>query len=211
MLTAMRILTAIACAFVVTLGPGLASAGEPALRSRIVFGTTCARCHEGECSGRLTFDSGPAGAADHIRRHAEALPDDALVELFQLLEKMKRECAYPPLLVPLPRDGVWSAEALSKLCIASRRSYLVPLGTLEPGGYLVELGIPEQQHIHVEVLTRSFEILLEEPLVVRDGSATLSFVAQDSRGVLLRLHGQEPIRLERVLLRRETGARPGGP
>lgn len=207
----MRMLPEVACALALTLAASLALAGEPALQSRIVFGTTCARCHEGECSGRLTFDSGAAGAADHIRRHAEALPDGAPVELFQLLEKMKRECAYPPIPVPVPRDGVWSAEALSELCIASRHSYLVPLGTLEPGEYLVELRIPKQQHIHAEVLTRDFEIMFDEPLVVDDGKATISFVAQDPRGALLRLHGQQPILLERVLLRRETGARPGGP
>ncbi len=209
----MRVLPEVACVLVVALGSSLASAGEPALQSQVVFGTTCARCHEAECSGRLTFDTGAMGAANHIRRHADALPDGALLELFQLLERMKRECAYLPLRVPLPRDGVWSAEALSKLCVPSRHDYLVPLGTLEPGEYLVEFRIPDEQHIHVEVLTRDFEPLLEEPLVVLDGKATITFTARKARGPhesLLRLHGQEPILLEQVVIRRQPRSRGRG-
>jgi len=209
-MTKMRRYSDLAGALIVSLGAIVASAEEPSLQSLIAFGTTCARCHEGECSGRLSFDTGAAGAAGHIRRYAEGLPDTAVPELFQLLEKMKRECAYSPLPVPVPRDGVWSSEALSKLRTHSRHAYLVPLGSLERGTYRVELRIPERKHIHVEVLTRDFELLLEEPLVLRDGMATIAFTAQEPRDSLLRLRGREPILLERITLRRQPPSRREG-
>jgi len=195
-----------ACVLGAAVGASAASAGDTTLESQVVFGTTCARCHEAQCSGRLAFDTGASGAAEHIRRYADGLPEDALLELFWLLETMKRDCAYPPLRAPVPADGVWSAEALSKLCVQSRRDCLVPLGTLEPGEHLVDLRIPERQHVHVEVLTREFELLLEEPLAVENGKATIAFEALERRPSLLRLHGQEPIVLERVGLRRRSPA-----
>jgi len=198
----MRIYIGVVCALLGALVASDGWAGEPTLRSQVVFGTQCARCHEGQCSGRLSFDSGAAGAAEHIRRHSDALHDGALLELFELLEKMKRECAYSPLQSPVPSDGVWSAEALSTLCVSSRRDYLVPLGELEPGEYRVELLIPEQRHIHAEVLTRAFESLLDSPRTFDGGRALLHFSSPETSDPLLRLRAQEPILVEQLVLRR---------
>jgi hypothetical protein len=69
-------------------------------------GTTCARCHEGECSGRLSFDLGVEATTDHLIRNARPLTKDSIRKLFKMLEYMKRECAYPPLNVPIPSGGV---------------------------------------------------------------------------------------------------------
>lgn len=176
--------------------------GEVSVQPGVVFGSTCARCHEGECSGRLTFDLGAEGAAGHVRRHAGPLSDVAVQELFTLLERMKKECAYPPLKAPVPQDGGWSPQLLARLCIPSRRSYFVPLGKLEPGRYALELRFDGAPHVHVEVVTRRFDILLDEPLAVERGKATAAFQVSASDDAYLRLRAQEPISARRLKLER---------
>jgi len=64
------------------------------------FNTVCANCHEGECSGRLSFLLGPEATFSHIRRFAGDADDILVRELQALLEHMKQECAYAPLPVP---------------------------------------------------------------------------------------------------------------
>jgi hypothetical protein len=42
----------------------------PSIATIVEFNTVCSDCHAGECSGRLSFDSGPAAARAHISRIA---------------------------------------------------------------------------------------------------------------------------------------------
>jgi hypothetical protein len=96
----------------------------------VTFGTTCARCHDGECSGRLSFNLGVEASTDHLMRHAGALTKNSVRELFAMLAFMKKECRYPPLDVPIPTDGIWSSAALARLCRPLQHSYFIPLGDL---------------------------------------------------------------------------------
>jgi len=71
-----------------------------AVESVIIFNTARARCHEGECSGRMNFHL-PKGATDQqLRRHVGVLPDETNRQLVKLLRYMKEECSFYPL--PLP-------------------------------------------------------------------------------------------------------------
>ncbi len=189
------------------VAPVVAAGDGPSLASSVAFGTTCARCHEGECSGRLTFDLGADAATGHVRRYAGAISDASVRELIALLERMKKECAYPPVDAPVPLDGDWSSGLLGRLCIPSRRSYLVPLGRLEPGTYRVQMQLDGAQHVHAEVVTRTFEILLEEPLVIENGASGVSFRAPAQIEPFLRLQAQDPLRVDRLRLKREKDRR----
>ena len=42
----------------------------PSIATIVEFNTVCSDCHAGECSGWLSFDSGPAAARAHISRIA---------------------------------------------------------------------------------------------------------------------------------------------
>lgn len=179
---------------------GLAAGGEASLESGVLFGTTCARCHEGECSGRLSFESGPEAAVGHIRRHAGPVSDASVQELFALLERMKKDCAYPPLAAPIPEDGIWSSQLLARLCIPSRRACLLPLGTLEPGSCAIELRFDGEPHVHAEVVTRGFDLLLDEAVAIEAGKAAAAFDVSQGTEAFLRIFGQAPVPITRVSL-----------
>ena len=50
-----------------------AAAGIP-LAAVVRFNTACARCHEGECSGRLSFDHGQESSGNPIRATPAMFP-----------------------------------------------------------------------------------------------------------------------------------------
>jgi hypothetical protein len=180
-----------------------AAADVPSLASSVAFGTTCARCHEAECSGRLSFSGGKEEAAGHIRRHAGAISDSAVAELFALLEAMKRECAYTPVAAPPPADGRWAGPTLARLCVPSRESCLVPLGPLAPGDHRIDLEISGTPHVHAEVVTRFFEALADEPLEIAGERSTVSFQSLSPSEPFLRLQASEPLELREIRLRRQ--------
>jgi hypothetical protein len=197
-------------ALVLSTGVGRADPARgdgPSLPSSIAFGTTCARCHEGQCSGRLSFDRGAEAASAHIRRYAGELSPAQVAELFTLLERMKTECAYPPVDAPVPPDGVWPPELLARLCLPEHRACLVPLGTLAPGMHRIRVEFVGTPHVHAQVVAADFETLLEEPLAVANGAAEVAFGLDEPSAAFLRLQAQETLRLERMTA---TSARPRG-
>jgi cytochrome c553 len=68
--------------------------GQATVESTVLFNTNCARCHEGECSGRMSFHLPREEADQHIRRHGGELPEAQVRELYDLLRYMKEECAF---------------------------------------------------------------------------------------------------------------------
>ncbi len=176
--------------------------GGPSLSSAVTFGTVCARCHEGECSGRLTFDLGADAAFDHVRRHAGDLPEASVRELVVLLEAMKTECVHPTVDAPVPKDRHWTKRDLEPLCTVRRTDCLVPLGILQPGIWRIELGLGDGVHVHAEVVTRRFETLSDGPLDVRDGRSTIRFRVSSASEPFLRLGAAEPIGLKGLRLER---------
>lgn len=113
---------------------------------------------------------------------------------------MKKECAYAPVPAPIPKEGVWPSQLLARLCIPSRRSYLIPLGALQPGHYFLEVSVEAAPHIHAEIVTREFDLLLEEPLNFEAGIARSSFVSLEASEPFLRLLASEPVVVKRVVL-----------
>jgi len=102
------------------------------------FNTVCAHCHEGECSGRLSFSSGPEAAFSHVRRYAGVVDDSLARQLYGVLERMKRDCTYAPMVVP-DLDRPLGREILDDYRDTASGNYFVPLGRLEPTGYRLNL------------------------------------------------------------------------
>ncbi|MEA3418197.1 MAG: hypothetical protein U9Q90_02270, partial [Campylobacterota bacterium] len=97
-------------------------------KTAIIFNTLCAKCHEGECSGRLSFDTGSKAANSHIKRYAgdTNVSKGETKEFFTLLNYMKKECA-----LFMPDNGRWKPENLSRFALPSNDSYFIPLGSLK--------------------------------------------------------------------------------
>jgi hypothetical protein len=117
-----------------------AAAQPPASIATIVqFHTVCNNCHEGECSGRLSFDSGAAAARSHIERHLETKDDVHVAALFAMLRHVKENCSHYPAVPIRPAVGAWEAEELAPWRNAFAGAYFIPLGQLAPGRRGIEL------------------------------------------------------------------------
>lgn len=128
------------------------------LESTVIFNTDCARCHEGECSGRMSFHLPPEEADQHIRRHGGELPEAQVRELYDLLRYMKEECAFYPLPLTLAQDGAWDAETLGRLRSASGETYFLPLGTLGVGRHRILLqGLGPKARPCAELIDAEFD------------------------------------------------------
>jgi hypothetical protein len=111
-----------------------AGAQPPASIATIVqFHTVCSNCHEGECSGRLSFDSGAAAARSHIERHLETKDDVHVAALFAMLRHVKENCGHYPVVPIRPAVGAWEAEELAPWRNPYAGAYFVPLGKMAAG------------------------------------------------------------------------------
>lgn len=144
--------------------PLLAQADNISRPAVVKFNTVCTRCHEGECSGRLSFSSGPSATQGHIWRYfPEATPADAS-ELYAILKYVKVNCAHYPLPDSVPIKGEWGAEALRQWQNPSGDNYFVPLGKLTKGRHELSLGFERAAEGNLRVSNEKFDILLEERL-----------------------------------------------
>lgn len=187
----------LALAFLLAVAPTLArSETAPGLPSVIIFNTTCAACHEGQCSGRLSFDSGPVAARAHIERHAGGVSEQTANELFDLLQGMKERCASVPVPAPVPADGRWDTAALRALALPSGSAYFVPLGRLVPGRYRLRLRATAPPPLRAQVVSDHFANALDETPHFEGVHTTLDFSVDEADSWALRLSAQAPIALE---------------
>ncbi|MFZ0791683.1 MAG: hypothetical protein WAM94_18880 [Chromatiaceae bacterium] len=173
--------------------------------STVLFNTDCARCHEGECSGRLSFHLPPEASDQHIRRHGGNLAQSQIRELFELLRHMKEACAFYPLPFALARDGAWGPETLRKLRSPSGQGYFLPLGSLSPGAHRVLLqGLGAGARPSVELIDGGFDFL--DALEIEPDAAgwSLRFRTDTAGELFLRVNAPGSTDLTRVELLDES-------
>ncbi|MBL8923705.1 MAG: hypothetical protein JNJ54_32925 [Myxococcaceae bacterium] len=166
------------------------TAESPSRGALVRFHTACASCHVAECSGRLSFDSGSAGARGHVKRYAPTANDAVVRELFSMLTSLKRTCQHalpaPPL---LPRfDAAFLAEHFNP----DASAWFVPLPARSRTG-VVELDVGVGQHAEVSLLDDSLETLVE---VHGAGTLRLDAPASARPSFLLVRRAQSVSRLE---------------
>lgn len=130
----------------------------------IRFNTVCANCHEGECSGRLSFQSGAAAATNHIRRYLGASSERETLDLFALLKYTKEECRHYPLKPAASANGRWAAEDLAYWRNRAEGGYFVPLGNLKAGKYSLHLTFAGAPQGRARVSDARFEVAAEEQM-----------------------------------------------
>ena len=158
----------------VSLNAVAADATPPAV---VRFNTVCANCHEGECSGRLSFNSGASAARGHMQRYLGNIAEAEVETLFALLRQLKEQCRQAPVDVTPPPDGCWSAEVLRPWRNVQQGGYFIPLGTLSAGRHEARITFVTAGQGRLKITNERFDLVAEEFLGPEETLA-LNFVAQ---------------------------------
>ncbi len=162
------------------------------IKISVIFNTLCAKCHEGECSGRLSFDTGSKTASSHIKRYAGDIniSKGETEEFFSLLNYMKTECA-----LWMPKSGKWKPENLSHFALPSGKGYFIPLGFLKEGRYHIEIKLKDDIHFRVEVLSDHFEHFLDRSVCPDGEKQILQFTVEKSVNTFLRMQSRKALQI----------------
>jgi len=184
--------------------PVCVNAGEDEsfTESVVIFNTVCAKCHEGECSNRLSFENSPEAAASHILRHYPQATGKQWLqrELFVILAYMKEKCAYYPMHASIPADRVWDGSLLDRMTTTPERSYFVPLGPLSPGGYHIGLEFDQDVKLTIQLVSENFEMVVEEYFSASDRHLDIPFSIKGPGNYYFRMYPQESARIIRLAI-----------
>ncbi|MBE9568623.1 MAG: hypothetical protein IMF14_07990 [Proteobacteria bacterium] len=175
---------------------------EPFRESVIIFNTICAKCHEAECSGRLSFDDAYEASASHIIRHYGKASEKKWLqkELFSILNHMKENCAYYPMQVPVPPKRIWNSEILEKMTILMERNYFIPIGPITPGRYDLELILAKDEKVTVHLVSESFEFVVEDCYQSSDQRLVIPFSIEETENYYVRVYPRKPVQITRLVI-----------
>ncbi|MDP2822905.1 MAG: hypothetical protein Q8O52_09545 [Sulfuritalea sp.] len=179
--------TACLAALALALPAVAADAQAPASIETIVqFHTVCNNCHEGQCSGRLSFNSGAAAARSHIERYLGSTNDVQVAALFAMLRRVKETCAHYPTVPMRPATGVWEAAELAPWRNAFAGAYFIPLGRLAAGRRQLRLEFDGAAEGSARIDDEHMETAADERLC-GDTAKTVQFDATASASYFLHL------------------------
>ena len=169
-------------------------------KTAVIFNTLCAKCHEGECSGRLSFDTGGKAANSHIKRYAGDInvSEGETKEFFTLLNYMKKECA-----LFMPDNGKWKPENLSHFALPSHDSYFVPLGVLKSGNYRLNIEAKEEVLFRVEVISDHFDPYLDRAVCPERKEEILHFEIDEPINAFLRVRSRKPLHIINLEIKKD--------
>ena len=158
----------------------------------VTFNLLCAKCHEGECSGRLSFNSGSTKATHHIQRYSknQDLSKSRVMEYFTLLNYMKKECH-----LWMPMKETFHSRKLSDFALPSYKGYFIPLGLLQSGHYLLHMTSKEKIHFDVEIINSNIDLLLHDTVCPDEKEDSLHFEVEDPAYVFLRIHSRKALHI----------------
>lgn len=190
-------------------GSVYAAPGAPFTESVVIFNTVCAKCHEAECSGRLSFDHGYEASRSHIIRHYGAAADKLWLqsELFSILSYTKEQCAYYPMDMVIPARKVWSGEMLQRMSTFRELNYFVPLGVFTRGEYRIELEMDKDVRVTVHLMSDTFDMVVEDCLETSEKVLVIPVTITEPGDYYFRLYPRQPVRINRLAI---TGDRAPG-
>lgn len=173
---------------------------EAFTESVVVFNTICSKCHEAQCSGRLSFDDSLSASTDHILRYyGEASGKQWLQkELFDILNYMKERCSYYPTNIPIPLKRVWGSDMLDKLSTMLEKNYFIPVGNFSPGSYRIELELEQDTKATVHLITEEFDMIIEGCYESNNRQINIPFVVETSGIHYFRIYPRIPVRTTRL-------------
>jgi len=176
------------------------AADEAFTESAVIFNTICAKCHEAQCSGRLSFDDALAASSAHIQRHyGDASGKQWLQkELFEILNYMKQRCAYYPMNTPIPLKRVWGSDILDKLSTLLEKNYFIPIGNFTPGSYQIELELEKDSRITAHLITEEFDMIVDDCYESSNRRISIPFVVKSSGIHYFRIYPRKPVRITQL-------------
>ena len=170
--------------------------------SVVIFNTICAKCHEAQCSGRLSFDEAFETSANHILRYyAQASGKKWLQkELFDILNYMKGKCAYFPMQVTVPLTRDWRGEILDRFTTLMERNYFIPVGNFTPGHYRIELELDKDVKVTAHLISGEFEMVVEDCYLSSDRRISIPFLIEEPGNYYFRMYPREPVRITKLAI-----------
>jgi len=162
-------------------------------KTAVVFNTLCAKCHEGQCSGRLSFDTGSEAVSSHIRRYSDDvnISQNEIRQFFTLINYMKKECK-----LLMPESKKYQISELNSFSIPSHMSYFIPLGILKKGEYTLVIKLKEGSCSQIEIMSTKFDSSLDVVLSPNIKKQSLKFSIDEKLNYYLRLRSSKPLYVE---------------
>ena len=201
---AQRYITWFLCAFSLLLIPydAFPAEDEPFRESVIIFNTICAKCHEAQCSGRLSFGDAYEASTNHIIRHYGKASEKKWLqkELFSILNHMKEKCAYYPMPVPVPPKRIWNSEILEKMTTLLERNYFIPIGPFTPGRYNLELKLAKDAKVTVHLVSETFDMVVEDCYQSSKQRLVIPFSIEESGNYYVRVYPRKPVQITKLAI-----------
>lgn len=188
--------------FILFLPPALSVEDKGFTESVVIFNTLCAKCHEAQCSGRLSFDESFETSTSHILRYYEQASGKQWLqkELFDILNYMKGRCAYYPMQTSVPLKRVWEGDILDKFTTLMERNYFIPVGNFSPGRYRIDLELEKDAKITAHLISEEFEWVFEECYQSSDRQISIQFLIEESGNYYFRMYPRKPVRIMRLAI-----------
>jgi hypothetical protein len=193
---------AAACLALLTLALPAAAADAPppaTIETIVQFNTVCSNCHEGQCSGRLSFDSGAVAAHSHVERYIGKASEVHVAALFAMLQHVKETCAHYPAVPIRPATGAWEAAELAPWRNAQAGAWFIPLGRLAAGRRQLRLEFDGTADGEARIDDNRMEAVADERLC-GDTAKTVAFDATAGTTYFLHLKAGTGI-LRRITFR----------
>jgi len=169
-------------------------------KTAVIFNTLCAKCHEGGCSGRLTFYDNQKSAINHIKRYSGDLEfnENEIKEFFILLNYMKKECT----LLMSNYDNVSEYKNISSFALSSNKGYFIPLGNLKTGEYKLSFALKENISFRLEVISHNLNHYLDKSICSHQKEYRFFFTVNESVDGFLRILSKQPLHLVYLKLKK---------
>ena len=192
-------------AYLILIFPSILSGAEQEevfTESVVIFNTICAKCHEAQCSGRMSFQMAYEESVNHIVRHYGEASGKVWrqKQLFQILNHMKEKCAYYPMQVTVPPQRVWGSEILDKLTTFLEKNYFIPAGSFDPGEYQLVLTLEEDAKVTIHMVSEEFDMVIEDCYLSKDRQIVVPFTIEDSSHYYVRLYPHKPVSMTQLVI-----------